>query len=270
MGGMAKAGIYLALIGITVILGSGLIANSILPLAVALTDTRFIIKTQSGSGISNARVDCYLHDFFGGVPSSPSYTVYSDTSGLAERTIAQGIYTVTVTASGYVVNTKECDNRASGEVNPVRSFTFTMVPGGTTPTGFDVDFYLLGANNNRVSAYVTCEGEAITSDEHGLARFNLEAGSHTIRFNGYYLKDTGGAFPTQMSFDFTKSVSISHATVYTVYLETESIQNANPPYEETDVDLTDLVAFLMASTIPGVPNWTLCLGALILLLVRGN
>lgn len=264
---VAKGGIYLGLILAVSLLGAGFIANSVLPLAVALTDTRFNIQTQSGLGVANARVDCYLHGFFGDIPTNPSYTIYTDLTGLARRTIAQGVYTVTVTASGYEVKTQECDNRASGEINPIRSFTFTMTQGGVTPTGHLVNFYLIGAGNNRVSAYVTCEGMVLTSDEHGLARFTLQTGSHQVRFNGYYLKETGLSLPQTVNFDFTKTVSISQDATYTVYLETQSLQSGNPPVEDTDLDLTTIVAILLGSTIPGVPNWAIA-GLVLLLALR--
>lgn len=275
---LKKSGLYLALILIMIIFGAGILAQSILPLALALTDTKIYVKTQSGSGIGNARVELYLHGFFGEIPTTPSYTIYSDSSGLARRTLTQGVYTVVITASGYITKTVDIDNRASGEVNPIRSFNISLDPGGTTPIGFDVNFYLVGADDDRVSAYVTCDSETLTSDQHGLARFNLEAGTYSVRFNGYYLKNLGGgttSLPTQINFDFTGSITVSYATTYTVYLETESIQNTDPPAEKTGYDLTGLInflrfdlvgifSFLFSSIILGIPNWILVILVVIL------
>ena len=266
--GALKIGVYLILIVVAGALAINVVAQSILPLAIAIIETNIYVKTEAGSGINNARVDCYQHDWLGGVPSSPSYTIYTGISGLASRTIAQGIYTIIVTATGYETKSSVVDLRVSGEPNPKRTITITLVPGGVSPTGHQVDFYLVGHNDERVSAYVTIGSDTRTSDEHGLARFTLQTGSYSVRFHGYYLEDTGAGLPIQRSFDFTKGVSVTKPDIFTIYLETESIINGVPPSEEADWDLTALVDFLMDSTIPGVPNWAIVAVLLFLILRR--
>jgi hypothetical protein len=208
--------------------------------AIAVLDTTFIVKNQSGIGVVGAKINCYQHGLFGDIPTLPSFTLYTESGGMVWRRIAQGIYTVEIIAPGYNILTNVLDLRVSGEVNPSRIFTFTLITGSggnPPPNTYPVDFYLVGPNNVRVSAYVSSEGSTELSDAHGRAQLHLIAGTHTVTFSGYYTQ-TAGNF---IDFDFDVGVIISGATIYTVYVHTASVQVGNPPSENNGGNWWDLI-----------------------------
>jgi hypothetical protein len=241
--------------------------------AIAILDTTFIIKNQNtGLGVPSAKIECFQHDTFGGIPASASYTIYTDSSGVGVRIIAQGIYTIKITAAGFnVYQTDYLDMRVSGEVNPKRTFTFTLTPGsgGNPPPGtYATTFYLVGPNNIRVIGYISSEGNTQTSDAHGFAQLFLTAGTHNVRINGYYIQSAG----TFITFDYTGAITITGASTYTAYVNTASILPGNPPAEGSGgFDFTQIIDWLTSSSLVGwVPNWVLIIGALVLVLLLGR
>jgi len=240
--------------------------------AIAVLDTTFIVKGSSAQPVSGARIDCYQHNIWGGVGDAPSFTIYSGSGGVAHRIIAQGIYTVKVTAAGFDVYTDDLDLRVSNEVNPSRTFTLVLTAGagGNPPAGtVAVKLYLVDPRNGRVSAYVQIDGGAdYLSDGHGYALVYLSPGAHSLRFHGYYQRDSsfGGA---QTAFDFTRAITVTSATTYTAYVATGAVLQEEPPAETGDTSegtaLARIIEWLFGSLIPGVPNWALLLLAILIL-----
>jgi len=242
--------------------------------AIAVLDTTFIVETSTGQRIGAARLDCYQHDWLGGIGATPSFTIYSDSSGIAHRIIAQGIFTVKAIATGYAEYVEVIDMRVSNEVNPSRTYPIVMQPDSWTPPPgtVPVDIYLVDPQQHRVSAYIDVDGATTyLSDGHGYAVIYVTPGSHSLRIRGYYQKDTslGGA---QVTFDFTVSITAPSSTPYTAYVATGSIVQQSPPDETGGGGLDDLWGWLNSYTYISnikIPNY-IFVAAAFLLLVMGR
>ena len=217
------------------ILGFTFVAGSTLQLGIATIElTIRVLDKSNNSPIGGALVE---FDMLGPWEheGDVDYTVTTDNSGIAKRGIPQAVYNIRVTKYGYKETYREdVDLRLDSE-HGSKTLTFTLERDTNPPPsiGETVTFYLVDSNKNRIpQAEVSLDDKKTITDQDGMARFHsVPTKTYTVRFKGRIQV----AMLKFEVFEFTSSVKVSTSTplydpnVFTVWVETETIENASPP-----------------------------------------
>jgi hypothetical protein len=257
---MLRLGGLTIIAAVILIYGAGLVANSILPLAVAMADTTFTVKrVNTESGVSNCRIDLYQHGFFGYIPANPTSTIYTSSSGIATGLIPQGEYTVKFTAQGYVTKQQEYDIRGDIYITP--SYVVTLTPDSTPSTGQTVTLYIDNFNGVWVRGQATLNGVTVAFNANGEAAkavfTSVPEGVQTVHVWGDYKLASDLVFPT---YNYSKTISVSNIGLFNTF--TVQVQNGEITEGKPQERPFDMLKFLMVNW------WYILMGLLALLVLR--
>lgn len=246
---LAKSGLYLALIGVALLLGGGLIAQSILPLYPITASIR-VVSDATGQPIIGASVSSY-------VMGSLIGQGITGVDGIAHLTCNTNIATTfVVVASGYAEKTQVLTLTSTAMA------TITLTP-GTSPNYVTVRIYTVTSEGYMVQGVKIQGGvvEAITN-ANSYADVLCVDGSVALTLNGAQATVKRSSLWEMMSFGtLTTQIVAEEDAVYTAIVPEGSILLGKPDFP---INLWDL---LMASSY-GVPNWMIALGVFLLLISR--
>jgi hypothetical protein len=249
-----RAGVYLALILGVSLLAAGVLANNILPL-YPITASVTVKNINTQQPVSGASVSAY---FWGSLTGSG----VTNSAGVATVNCPsnQGVQFVII-ASGY----EELDQTLI--INVAGTATVYLTPSGTVPTYVTVRIYTVTAEGYKVRDVKIMGGAAlaITNSEayadvlcsSGAVTLTLDGSQATMkRINTWELMTFGS---------ISVMVTASQNAVYTVFVPSGAIQSGAPDINNGGYAFME---FLFDEAIPGVPNWALLLGIVILLMLR--
>jgi len=225
--------LFALLFGASFIVGSSGGGLSLVKLAIATNRITVIVSDiDTGAYISGALIEFDQHSF-AGQPNGVDFSSYTDSKGVAERTIAQGLYTMYVLAQGFIDGVFTEDLRLNRErgsqtvrLGLKRDTTLVDVPSGET-----VEFYLVERDDARmVSGGVVLDGVTRVVDEEGYVRFEgVPQGTYMVQFWGRYPSMTSPF--VYVNFNFEKEITVVAGTNrHTVFVTTEQdFPNTEPP-----------------------------------------
>lgn len=219
------------------ILGFTFIAGNTLQLGIATVElTIRVLDQSSNSPIGGALIEFDMLGIWE-QEGDVDYTATTDNTGVAKRGIAQGLYNIRVSKQGYKDTFKEDVSLMLDSEHGYKTLTFTLErdEGAPPATGETVTFYLVDSSKTRIpQSEVFLDVKRTVTDQDGIARFhNVPIKTYTVRFKGRI--HVGGLIFE--NFDFTASISVSRSTllndpnIFTVWVETETVENASPPVE---------------------------------------
>lgn len=263
---LAKGGVIGALILVTVLLGVGVIANSVLPLSSYPITAEVTVKNADTKGlIPNAAVSSYsithLYFPFGGWEIYYNRqligTAVTNSNGVASiAVLSEANMELEVTASGYVTKVDEYQWFSA----PAQA-TVYLTPSGSTPTTVKIRVYAMTTERQVVRDVKISGGSAVaTTGMDGYAEVLCPAGSVSLSFVDTYAMVKRTQYWESLDFaPFTASVQAIEGAVYTAIVDEGVVEAGKADYG------FDIGRWLFEESFSGIPNWVLVAAAMFLL-----